>query len=351
MKRVLVVAAVIRASDGRILIAKRPQAAHQGGLWEFPGGKVDAGESEPQALVRELEEELGIVATTFQPLIRIRHDYPDKSVELSVWTVDGFLQAEAVQGELGREGQRIAWVSPESLNDYEFPAANRPIIAAARLPVIWRISPDLKDADAVLAWCRQRLMAGVSVSETGDVPGREPSAESGSESVRASQGVEQAVSAGWLLRLPGWSDADYLAVARQVLALAQSQSIPLLLHGALERLQALPEAAGVHLPSAVAEALSAAGKRPIAANYILSVAAHDPQQLACAELLAADCAFLSPLLPTPSHPGQAGLGWSLWTQWVAAAKLPVYALGGLQADDLSQVRLAGGQGVAGISGF
>lgn len=319
MKRVLVVAAVIRASDGRILIAKRPQAAHQGGLWEFPGGKVDTGESEPQALVRELEEELGIVATTFQPLIRIRHDYPDKSVELSVWTVDGFLHAEAVQGELGREGQRIAWVSPESLNDYEFPAANRPIIAAARLPVIWRISPDLKDADAVLAWCRQS--AG------------------------------PAVSAGWLLRLPGWSDADYLAVAGRVLALAQTQGIPVMLHGTPERLQALPEAAGVHLPSAVAQSFAAAGKRPIAANYILSVAAHDPQQLACAELLAADCAFLSPLLPTASHPGQPGLGWSLWTQWVAAAKLPVYALGGLQADDLSQVRKAGGQGVAGISGF
>mgnify|MGYP000031044825 CR=1 FL=1 len=86
-QRVQVVAAVIRAPDGRVLLAQRPQHKHQGGLWEFPGGKVEPGETEVVALQRELQEELGLRAETLSPLIRIQHDYPDKSVELSVWQV------------------------------------------------------------------------------------------------------------------------------------------------------------------------------------------------------------------------------------------------------------------------
>lgn len=76
---------VIVGSDGKILIAKRPQTTHQGGLWEFPGGKVDTGESVQQALARELKEELAIDVITSEPLIQIRHHYPDKSVLLDVY--------------------------------------------------------------------------------------------------------------------------------------------------------------------------------------------------------------------------------------------------------------------------
>lgn len=128
MKRILVVAAVIRRG-GRILIARRAAHQHQGGLWEFPGGKVEPAEAVQAALVRELREELGITPTAFSPLIRIEHDYPDKSVCLDVWTVTDFA------GEpLGREGQPLAWVTEDELPAHDFPAANRPIVTAARLP-------------------------------------------------------------------------------------------------------------------------------------------------------------------------------------------------------------------------
>ncbi len=325
-KRVLVVAAVIRGEQGRILLARRPQSAHQGGLWEFPGGKVEAGEAEAAALVRELEEELGITPVAYHPLIRIRHDYPDKLVELSVWQVERFHGHDQVAGDTGREGQAIAWCAPADLLTLDFPAANVPIVAAARLPACWHITPALADIAAVRAWGEARI-------------DRQP--------------VSGFADAGWLLRLPGWSDDDYLSAASVLLRLAEQAGVPLLLHGSVARLQALPAAAGVHLPAAEALRRLAAseGQRPLAAGYFLSVAAHDAAQLRVAEVLGADCAFFSPVLPTASHPAQPALGWEAWAAQVLAARLPVYALGGTSPDLLATARCWGGQGVAGISGF
>lgn len=137
MKRVHVAAAVIRDGSGQILIARRADSQHQGGLWEFPGGKVEADESVETALARELHEELGIVVGAARPLIKIRHDYPDKQVLLDVWEVSVFT------GEPhGAEGQPLAWVKPRDLSNYEFPAANQPIVAAAKLPAQYLITPE-----------------------------------------------------------------------------------------------------------------------------------------------------------------------------------------------------------------
>jgi len=124
-KRVHVAVAVIINGNGHILIAKRPDHVHQGGLWEFPGGKVEVGESLKAALERELFEELGIALLACQPLLEIHHDYFDKQVLLDVWTVTGF-SGEAY----GREQQAVRWVAPGSLFEYEFPEANQPIIQA-----------------------------------------------------------------------------------------------------------------------------------------------------------------------------------------------------------------------------
>jgi len=127
-KRVHVAVAVITDKDGRILIAKRPDGVHQGGLWEFPGGKVECGESLEAALNRELIEELGIELEACEPLLEIHHDYPDKSVLLDVWRVTAFIGQA-----YGREQQPIRWVAPEALADYRFPEANLPILKAISL--------------------------------------------------------------------------------------------------------------------------------------------------------------------------------------------------------------------------
>ncbi len=126
---VIHVAVGVIVRGDRVLLSKRHVDAHQGGKWEFPGGKVEQGEDVSDALVRELEEELDITPTEFHPLIRVRHDYPDCSVLLDVWRVASFFGTEH-----GREGQELAWVDVSELGSLDFPAANYPIVLAAQWP-------------------------------------------------------------------------------------------------------------------------------------------------------------------------------------------------------------------------
>lgn len=121
----VVAAVIVNATDDAILLARRPSDKHQGGKWEFPGGKVEAGESAAHALSRELEEELGILAepTKMRPFIEVRHRYPDKNIWLDVWQVSDF------SGEpYGCEGQVVQWFAPAELAALDFPAANAPIL-------------------------------------------------------------------------------------------------------------------------------------------------------------------------------------------------------------------------------
>jgi len=125
MSLVHVAVGVILNADRKVLITRRAQHAHQGGLWEFPGGKVETGESLTDALTRELREELGIVIGRTSALLEVRHDYGDKTVLLDVHVVWEF------SGEAHPlEDQPLAWVAPQELDRYAFPAANLPIVSA-----------------------------------------------------------------------------------------------------------------------------------------------------------------------------------------------------------------------------
>jgi len=125
MGLVHVAVGVILDSERKILITRRASAAHQGDLWEFPGGKVEPGETLGTALARELSEELGIAIGRTSALLEVRHDYGDKSVLLDVHVVWDY------SGEpRPLEAQPMAWVTPQELADYAFPAANLPIVAA-----------------------------------------------------------------------------------------------------------------------------------------------------------------------------------------------------------------------------
>lgn len=123
---VRVVAGVIQSRSGnRVLIARRPTGKHQGGLWEFPGGKMEPGETPDAALARELAEELAISVDRSEPFLVINHRYPDRLVVLDVWRVLAFSGIA-----IGNEGQEIAWVPIGDLARRPFPAANQRIIAA-----------------------------------------------------------------------------------------------------------------------------------------------------------------------------------------------------------------------------
>ena len=127
MGSVHVAVGVILDDLGRVLISRRAEDAQQGGLWEFPGGKVEAGESLAVALARELREELDIDIAPGEPLLEIHHDYGDKAVLLDVHVIRAFSGQPR-----GLENQPLAWVHPDSLCDYAFPAANVPIIEAVQ---------------------------------------------------------------------------------------------------------------------------------------------------------------------------------------------------------------------------
>jgi 8-oxo-dGTP diphosphatase len=124
---VLVVAAALFDDAGRVLIAQRPAGKPLAGRWEFPGGKVDAGESEHGALLRELREELGIEVVAARPFMRLTHAYAERDVELSLWIVERFA------GEpRSLDAQALKWVTPARLADEDILEADQPFIAALR---------------------------------------------------------------------------------------------------------------------------------------------------------------------------------------------------------------------------
>jgi 8-oxo-dGTP diphosphatase len=104
--RIVVAAGILRDAAGRILIAQRPAGGHVGGFWEFPGGKLNPGESPAEALVRELREEIGVHVEAATPFMAYRHDYPERSVELHVFMVERY-----AGDPRGVEGQPLRWVT------------------------------------------------------------------------------------------------------------------------------------------------------------------------------------------------------------------------------------------------
>jgi 8-oxo-dGTP diphosphatase len=126
VKIVLVAACALIDADGRVLLAERPAGKTMAGLWEFPGGKVEAGERPEQTLIRELKEELGIVVREpcLAPLTFASHDYTDFHLLMPLYVCrrwEGMVTA--------KEGQRLAWVRPNRLRDYKMPPADEPLIA------------------------------------------------------------------------------------------------------------------------------------------------------------------------------------------------------------------------------
>jgi len=308
--RLLVAVGVVRRADGRILLAWRDARRHQGGCWEFPGGKVHDDETVQQALRRELAEEVGIIATCMQPLIRIPHVYPERAVLLDVHEVTAF------DGKArGLEGQRIQWVDPDRLRELPLPEANRPIVTAALLPRLCLITPDPVDqTDSAFLDALERALA---------------------------RGVKLVQLRAHRLR------HDRCRLRR----LAASSLRRCSRHGAQLLLNADPElavelGAGLHLPAWRLRTLSE--PPPRAPGRLLGASCHSADELADAVDIGADFAVLGPVAETLTHPGQPGMGFAAFQQLVADLPLPVYAIGGMSSDLLAQAIDHGAQGVAAI---
>ncbi|RAU17909.1 pyrophosphohydrolase [Nitrincola tibetensis] len=304
-----VMVGVIRNDQGQILIALRPKNRHQGGLWEFPGGKVEGDEPPYQALVRELSEELGLLVHEATPLIRIPYHYDDCSVLLDVWDVNRFT------GEAkGMEGQEIRWVDLNHLNDYSFPAANVPILSAVRLPTQIAITGDAANKDEFCSKVQLMLERGCR----------------------------------WiLLRDHSLSKRDFADVFHSVKPMCDAHKAILQVNTSLSLANEL-NAQALHLTESRLTELM--GRRAFNGQW-LSAACHSPDALQLAQSKGCDFVFLSPVKATATHPEQAGIGWHRFHQWVSDVTLPVYALGGVSQLDFQKVREEGGQGVASISAF
>lgn len=295
---------VLRRADGAVLIAQRPPGKEAAGWWEFPGGKLEAGESVRQALLRELAEELGVRVRSARRLMRLRHGYSLKAVELDTWLVSDW------EGEPApREGQALAWCRLGELGDYRLLPADGPILAALRLPPVYLITPPALPPESLLA----RLA---------DLP----------------------PDALLRLRLPSLTPAAYRALAEQVVRRRAGSTV------LLDREAALSVALGCgwHASEAVLHGLH---ERPVPDANLMLASCHDAAGLARARACGADAALLGTVQASANHPATVPLGWQRFAALSADAGLPVYAIGGLAPADLPAAWEAGAQGVAGISAW
>jgi 8-oxo-dGTP diphosphatase len=306
-RSVPVAVGVLTDSDGRVLVARRAAGKPWAGLWEFPGGKREIGESRWQALVRELHEELGIVAQAGIPLIRLQSPADGaKAVVLDVWRVTAFSGTPT-----GREGQSLMWVTPDELDALPMPPANRIICRAGRLPERYLITPpDPMPLEQLVQALLRAIAQGVRLIQ---------------------------------IRRPAASSAELTALAEMLAPARREQGVTLLLNGAPEQAHALGYD-GVHLSGARLAALTT---RPPDLGWV-AVSCHGPADLARASALALDFAVLSPVRTTPDHAAATPLGWRRWGRQVRDAGLPVYALGGVGVADLQRAQRLGGQGIAAI---
>lgn len=294
---------VIQRPDGYVLLGRRPEGKPWAGWWEFPGGKIEENESAENALKRELQEELGIVATQLYPWLTRTFDYPEKTVKLHFFRVLNW------QGEPhGAEGQTLSWQNPADLQVSPMLPANQPIINALNLPSVYAITNLAELGEA--AFFRQLKLA----------------LENGLRLIQ--------------IREKQLSKTALKVFAQQVVALADLYCARVLVNADFELMQSVG-ASGVHLTS---QQLFALNQRP--ENLLCAASCHNAQELAKAAQLGLDFVVLSPVLPTKSHVEATPLGWQNFQQLIADYPLPVYALGGMQTQLLTTAWQHGAHGVA-----
>lgn len=295
-----VAAAVIERADGAFLLAQRPVGKVYAGWWEFPGGKVDPGESAADALARELHEELAIDVIRAYPWITRVYTYPHATVRLN------FFRVTEWRGEPHpKEEQQIRWQRLDaSIADPMLPA-NAPVLRSLALPLEYAITDaQTYGMESMLERLRSRLAEGLRLVQVRD---------------------------------KGYPDRA--ALIRKATELAHQHGARVLVNGG-------PDIAdGLHLPSAQLMALK---ERP--ATGVVAASCHTREELEHAIALQLDFAVLGPVKSTASHPGTSLLGWQRFAHMARGASIPVYAIGGLEPADLHAARSAGAHGLAMIRG-
>ncbi|MEC5384513.1 Nudix family hydrolase [Uliginosibacterium sp. H3] len=303
VKQVAVAAAVITRPDGSFLLGQRAADTVYSGYWEFPGGKVEAGETPRDALVRELSEELGIVVDLACPWLMREHVYEHAHVRLH------FFEVPQWHGELQPNVHAaMTWQQADQLDVGPMLPANGPILKALRLPRVMALTHAFEiGVDAQLAALDQALAAGLKCVQVRE-PGMPPDARD--------------------------------AFAQAVLARCKEHGALVLLNGDAARAADLGMD-GVHLS---AQQLLALHERP--KLEWVGASCHNRAELEHAAKLELDYAVLGAVKPTASHPGQPAIGWQTFHDLTRELSIPVLAIGGLAPHDLSEAKQAGAHGIA-----
>ena len=308
-----VAAAVMLRAEGReFLLAQRPEGKVYAGYWEFPGGKVEPGETVRQALIRELQEELGITVTECAPWLTRQFTYPHATVRLNFWRVTAW------EGEIGitapLEHSAVEWLAcGAAASVAPILPANDPILKALSLPTCMAIT--------------QAESEGVE---------------------RQLERLEEAIAGG--LRLIQVRDktlppAQRLWFAEAVRRIAHSHGTLVLINDDAQLARSIG-ADGLHLS---ASALAACTARP--EFTWVGASCHTAAEIARAGELGLDYALLGPVLPTPTHPEAAGLGGAGFSSASQGNTLPVFALGGMRPELLSTAQEHGAHGIAMMRGW
>jgi 8-oxo-dGTP diphosphatase len=306
---------VIQALDGSVLLGQRPAGKPWSGYWEFPGGKIEAGEAPAHALVRELQEELGITPTLYYPWITRTYDYeakynsqgelesPAKTVKLHF-----FIITEWAGEPAGLEQQALSWQNPQNVAVGPMLPANAPILSGLCLPSVYAITNLYELGEEVFfARLRSALASGLKLIQ---------------------------------IREKQLSPEQLMQFSRKVIAEATPHAAKVFINSDLALAQTLG-AAGVHVSSAQLMALEAKPQ-----GLLCGASCHNQSELRQAAKLGMDYVMLSPVQPTMSHPQANALGWECFAQLIAGYSLPVFALGGMQLKDLHHARMQGAHGIA-----
>jgi len=302
---------VVERPDGAVLIGQRLAGKPYAGWWEFPGGKLEAGETVDQALARELHEEVGLEQVASTPWVVRGHVYPHATVRLF------FRRVRSWRGEpRSREGQALVWRHPTAIDVAPLlPAALAPI-GWLRLPAVYRLS------------CAAEL--GVEAFERGLARALDALQDAGAP----------AAPLLLLLREPALPQPTFDALFSRLRALRANRPLRLLVSSRHPAAYA-QSVDGLHLTAR--DLLAATGRPQVP---LLAASCHDAREQAAAAALGCDFATVGPVRPTPSHPGAPGIGWDALAAALALTPIPVYALGGLAQADLPMAQARGAHGVA-----